>query len=66
MARELNADQVYRRFDPAQLGFNTTAELTPREGIVGQDRAVRALRFGLDIRQAGIQRLRGQPSQAGR
>lgn len=54
MARELNADQVCRRFDPTRLGFNTTAELTPREGIVGQDRAVRALGFGLDIHEPGF------------
>lgn len=54
MARELTAEQVYRRFEPEELGFKTTAELPPREGIVGQERALRALRFGLDIQEPGF------------
>ncbi|UCE58111.1 MAG: AAA family ATPase [Candidatus Bathyarchaeota archaeon] len=32
----------------------TTKELTPLEGIVGQERAVRALKFGLDIKEKGF------------
>jgi predicted ATP-dependent protease len=45
---------VYRRVDPDQLGFNTTAELEPQEGIVGQERATRALTFGLHIGEPGF------------
>jgi predicted ATP-dependent protease len=42
-----------RACDPRTLPFRTTAELQPLEGTVGQDRAVRALDFGLGIEAAG-------------
>ncbi len=35
--------------DPDSLGFETTDEIQPLEGTVGQDRAVGALEFGLSI-----------------
>ena len=39
--------------DPDSLGFETTDEIQPLEGIVGQDRAVGALEFGLSIDAPG-------------
>jgi lon-related putative ATP-dependent protease len=36
------------------LNCETTAELKPLEGIIGQERAVRALKFGLDIKEQGF------------
>jgi lon-related putative ATP-dependent protease len=42
----LTADQAARRCKPAELGFETTAKAEPLVGIVGQDRALRALEFG--------------------
>ncbi len=39
--------------DPEQLGFGTTEELEPLDGVVGQDRALRALELGLSIRHRG-------------
>ena len=50
---ELSAEQLRRRSDPAQFPFETTAEVEPLEGVIGQERAVRALRFGLDIDSPG-------------
>ena len=47
-------DRLRRRLDPAQLGFETTAELAPLEGTVGQPRAIDALEFGLKIRTPGF------------
>lgn len=44
---------LYRRCDPAQLGFTTTAELEPLDDAPGQARALEALRFGLGIRREG-------------
>jgi hypothetical protein len=38
-----------RACDPRTLKFKTTADLQPIEGTVGQDRAVRAMDFGLGI-----------------
>ena len=39
--------------DPDSLGFETTEEIAPLEGTVGQDRAVSALDFGLSIDAPG-------------
>ena len=39
--------------DPDSLGFETTEEIEPLEGTVGQDRAVSALDFGLSIDAPG-------------
>jgi lon-related putative ATP-dependent protease len=40
----------------------STEELPPLEGIIGQERAVRALRFGLDIKERGFNiYVSGQP-----
>jgi len=46
----LAPEQLYRRCDPASLGFETTAGLAPLETIVGQQRAVEAIEFGLGMR----------------
>ena len=45
-----------------QFPFETTAELPGFEGIIGQDRAIEAIRLGLEDAQQGLQRLRrGRP-----
>ncbi|HHH35975.1 MAG TPA: ATP-dependent protease [Gammaproteobacteria bacterium] len=49
----LDPAELYRRCDPGQLGFRTTAELEDLEQPVGQDRALEALRFGIGIRREG-------------
>ena len=49
----LPAAALYRRCDPEGLGFETTADVEPLEGMPGQARAVEALRFGLGIRRKG-------------
>lgn len=41
------------RCDPASLPFATTADLEPIPGIVGQDEAIAALRFGIEIHAKG-------------
>ncbi len=41
------------RCEPATLGFASTRELDPIPGIIGQDEAVDALRFGLEIHAPG-------------
>ncbi len=38
-----------KKTNPSVFKFNTTAEIEPLKGIIGQDRAVRSLGFGLDI-----------------
>jgi predicted ATP-dependent protease len=49
----LTPDRVRRACDPSTLGFETTAELEPLPGMLGQARAEEALRFGIGIRQKG-------------
>jgi len=48
------AEQVRRVCVPESLGFAHTDELPSLEGIIGQERAVRALHFGLGIKEQGF------------
>ena len=50
----LAADQLRRMCDPGKLPFETTAEVEPLEEVIGQDRAVRAIEFGVDISSSGF------------
>ena len=50
---ELASEQLRKRSDPEQFSFETTADVSPLEEIIGQERAVRAIRFGLDIQSPG-------------
>ena len=36
--------------NPATLGFKTTDELDPTTGLIGQDRALKAIQFGANIK----------------
>jgi len=62
----LPADKLFRACDPATLGFATTDELPDIEEILGQPRAVEAMRFGIDIRRQGYNIFVLGPQGAGR
>lgn len=49
----VDPDRLRWRCEPETLPFETTAELTPLAGVIGQDDAVDALRFGLEIDAPG-------------
>jgi lon-related putative ATP-dependent protease len=49
----LPATAVYNACDPAALPFKTTAELTPLDQPLGQERAMAALDFGASMRRQG-------------
>jgi len=51
--RPLRAEQLYRRCEPQQLPFETTAELAELTEVIGQARAMEALHFGVAIRREG-------------
>lgn len=51
---ELSPEHLRRTSDPKVLGCQTTKDLKPLEGIVGQKRAVSALYFGLGIEGTGF------------
>jgi lon-related putative ATP-dependent protease len=52
-ATPLNARDLYRTCDLEQFDFSTTDDLQSLERIIGQRRAVDAVRFGIDIDCAG-------------
>ena len=49
----LPAEQLCWRCDPASLGFERVDELTPVPGVIGQDRAMNALRLATRMRNKG-------------
>ena len=52
--RPLQPNQLYRPTNLSALAFSTTAELQPIDGLVGQARALEAIRFGTQISKAGF------------
>ncbi|MEZ4644555.1 MAG: hypothetical protein R3E31_17780 [Chloroflexota bacterium] len=50
----LSVDALYRRCELNQLPFETTAELPPLDEIIGQERAVEAIQFGIGIHHDGF------------
>lgn len=65
-AAELTADQLYAACDVARLGFKTTEELPDLEQIIGQDRAVEAIEFGIGIQQDGFNLYALGPGRSGK
>src|ERR671918_143036 len=51
--KELSVEQLRRVCDPAIFDFKSTAELPVLNQIIGQERAVRATTFGIDIESPG-------------
>jgi lon-related putative ATP-dependent protease len=49
----LPAGELRLATDPASLGFASTTEIEPLTGLVGQDRALSAIRFGAAMTQPG-------------
>src|SRR5207245_9689881 len=39
--------------DPARIPFDTTAQAEPLDGVIGQDRALRALKMGVELPAPG-------------
>ncbi|MEZ5854337.1 MAG: ATP-binding protein [Hyphomicrobiaceae bacterium] len=46
----LAVGELRRTVDPQTLGFQTTAELEPITGLIGQDRALKAIQFGANMK----------------
>jgi methylmalonyl-CoA mutase N-terminal domain/subunit len=54
MVEELSYDRARKRCTTDVVACNSTAELEPLQHIIGQDRAVKALQFGLKIKDNGF------------
>jgi lon-related putative ATP-dependent protease len=58
--------QLRRECNPRALKFKTTRDVPPLQGTVGQDRAVHAMEFGLNIRADGYHVYVSGPTGTGR
>ena len=63
---KLEPAQLYTACDPAQFKFKSTAELPDQEEVIGQGRAVDAIRFGIGIEQEGFNLFALGPSRSGK
>ena len=54
MTKELSADMIRRTFGKDKIKCKSSQEVAPLEDIVGQDRALKALKFGLQIKEKGF------------
>ena len=52
--KKLSLEQLRKECDLSLMSCETTEELSPLEGIIGQERALKAIRFGLDIKERGF------------
>lgn len=66
MAQELKYTQLKNGCYPEDFSFRTTEELEPLEGIIGQERAVRAFDFGLMVKMKGYNIYMAGPSGTGK
>ncbi|MPZ78148.1 MAG: AAA family ATPase [Deltaproteobacteria bacterium] len=51
---EVPVDKLSWRCDLSFLPFTCTADMTPLEDFIGQDRAIRAIQFGLGVNKPGF------------
>ncbi|MEW6044875.1 MAG: ATP-binding protein [Bacillota bacterium] len=63
---QLRADQLRLRFSPERLPAMTTDAIEPLEGIIGQERAVRAMEFGLRMKHPGYNIYMAGPTGTGK
>ena len=54
MVKELSADEIRKECDTSFMHCKTTKDLEPLLKIIGQKRAVKALEFGLGIKDQGF------------
>jgi hypothetical protein len=53
LAAPLPAELLYRRCNPEELPFDLCTELADMPGLIGQERAVEAVRFAIRMRRKG-------------
>jgi len=64
--RELTAEQLRRRADTSQFSYASTADAPDLDRIIGQERAARAIEFGIDIPSPGYNIFATGPAGAGK
>ena len=63
---KLAPDTLYQRCDPDTFGFTTTAELEDLTDVIGQPRAVDAVKFGISILHKGYNLFALGPTGSGK
>lgn len=62
MIHELPSEKLYRKCSPESLGISDSSQIQTAKSIIGQERAVKALLFGLGIKDKGFNvYVSGQP-----
>jgi|GEM_PF-1359947 hypothetical protein len=61
---ELAPSKLRKITSIASLGFETTAQIGCLEGLIGQQRAVEAMEFGLDVASKGYNTLSSETTEA--
>ncbi len=64
--RELSCDELRNICTTEGMGFKTTDELEAADGIIGQERAVKAFEFGLNVKMKGYNIYVSGPSGSGK
>jgi predicted ATP-dependent protease len=65
-ASRVPPEALRRTVDPASLGFATTAEIDALTGLIGQDRALRAIEFGVSMPQSDFNLFVLGPPESGK
>jgi len=66
MINKLSVNEIHNACDPKSLNLKSSAEGKAQKTIFGQERAVHAMRFGLDIQEQGFNIFAAGVSGAGR
>lgn len=53
MITRLKPENLYKKCDPKMFSFKTTAEITETSRVIGQEKALRSLDFGLGMESSG-------------
>jgi lon-related putative ATP-dependent protease len=64
--QELKPEVLYRKCNPANLGFTSTTEIEKTVNLVGQERASKAIDFGMNISHPGYNIFVLGPTGAGK
>lgn len=64
--RELSPEELKRSCDPTEFDFETTGELPDLAEVIGQERAIRAVDFGVNIQTEGYNIYALGPTGTGR
>ncbi len=54
MITKLKPDDLYKQCDPKAFSFNTTEDITELSGLIGQEKALKSLDFGLGMDSDGF------------